>query len=74
MTPGKLIIEPTTRCNFKCEMCVKQSKGCRIIEGDLKEDVFRALTPLFPGIHTLTLTGIGEPLLYEGLEKRQVLL
>ena len=25
--PEKLIIEPSTRCNFNCKMCVKQSSG-----------------------------------------------
>jgi len=31
-------------------------------------DVFRALTPVLPHIHTLTLTGIGEPLMYAGFD------
>lgn len=68
MTPKKLIMEPTTRCNFKCEMCVKQSQGCRIREGDMGPEVFKALAPIFPHIHSLTLTGIGEPLMYNNLE------
>ncbi|MCG8684167.1 MAG: radical SAM/SPASM family putative metalloenzyme maturase [Desulfobacterales bacterium] len=49
-------------------MCVKQSEGCLIKEGDMSLDVFNALKPLFPHIHTLILTGIGEPLLYENIE------
>lgn len=69
-TPGKLIIEPTTRCNFKCGICVKQSGRADIPEGDMSEAVFQALTPLFPHIHTFILTGIGEPLLYIDLESR----
>jgi len=31
-------------------------------------DVFRALEPVLPDIRTLTITGIGEPLMYAGLE------
>ncbi len=68
MYPQKLIIEPTTRCNFKCEMCVKQSQGCQIKEGDLGLDVFESLAPLLPQVNTIIFTGIGEPLLYKGLE------
>ncbi|OQY53349.1 MAG: hypothetical protein B6230_00570 [Desulfobacteraceae bacterium 4572_89] len=68
MYPKKLIIEPTTRCNFKCEMCVKQSQGCQIKEGDLGFDVFESLDPLLPQANTIIFTGIGEPLLYKDLE------
>lgn len=68
MYPQRLIIEPTTRCNFTCEMCVKQSEGCRILEGDLEPAVFQSLLPLLPRLTTLIFTGIGEPLLYQDLE------
>jgi organic radical activating enzyme len=68
MYPKKIVIEPTTRCNFKCEMCVKQSRGCRIKEGDMGLSVFQSVTPLLPHANTIIFTGIGEPLLYEGLE------
>ncbi len=49
-------------------MCVKQSKGCRIAEGDLDPNVFHRLAPVFPHIKSIVFTGIGEPLLNEGLE------
>lgn len=68
MTPKKIIIEPTTRCNFKCEMCVKQSLGCRIREGDMDSGVFDSLVPLLDQVTTLIFTGIGEPLLHGKLE------
>ncbi len=66
--PKKLIIEPTTRCNFKCEMCVKQSKGCEILEGDMEERIFSKCEPLFPHLSSVIFTGIGEPLLHTRLE------
>jgi putative metalloenzyme radical SAM/SPASM domain maturase len=68
MYPKKIVIEPTTRCNFKCEMCVKQSPGCKIKEGDLGPGLFRAIAPSLPHVNTLIFTGIGEPLLYDDLE------
>lgn len=64
----KLVIEPTTRCNFKCNMCVKQSKGCQIPEGDMSESVFLKCTPLFPNLSSIIFTGIGEPLLHPDLD------
>jgi len=66
--PDKLIIEPTTRCNFKCEMCVKQSQGCEIAEGDLDASVFLKCENLIARASTVIFTGIGEPLLHRGLE------
>ncbi|RLC06342.1 MAG: radical SAM protein [Deltaproteobacteria bacterium] len=67
-TPEKLILEPTTRCNFKCDMCVKQSKGCRIAEGDLDDDLFSRCEGLFSHLKSVIFTGIGEPLLNINLE------
>ncbi len=66
--PEKLIIEPTTRCNFKCEMCVKQSKGCEIVEGDLNVSIFENCKDLFEHASSVVFTGIGEPLLNTSLE------
>lgn len=67
--PKKLVIEPTTRCNFKCDMCVKQSAGCKIPEKDLEDETFAAFVPLLPKLNTIIFTGIGEPLLHPGLER-----
>lgn len=67
--PEKLIIEPSTRCNFNCKMCVKQSSGCQIIEGDLTEAIFSQCEPLLFNLNTIIFTGIGEPLLNNNLEE-----
>ena len=39
--PRKLFVEVTTRCNLGCFMCVKQSHGCEMTEGDLSPDCLR---------------------------------
>jgi putative metalloenzyme radical SAM/SPASM domain maturase len=67
--PERLIIEPTTRCNFNCEMCVKQSSGCQIVEGDLTKKIFSKCEPLLSNLNTIIFTGIGEPLLNNNLEE-----
>ncbi len=66
--PSKLVVEPTTRCNFRCPMCVKQSSGESLAEGDLAPALFERLTAAFENLHALILTGIGEPLLHPELE------
>ncbi|TAL36689.1 MAG: radical SAM/SPASM family putative metalloenzyme maturase [Spirochaetes bacterium] len=67
--PARLFVEVTTRCNLRCGMCVKQSGGGNIAQGDLSEAHFRALEPAFPRLEGLVLSGIGEPLLHPGLEE-----
>jgi len=49
-------------------MCVKQSKGCRIAEGDLDDDLFSRCEGLFSHLKSVIFTGIGEPLLNINLE------
>jgi len=66
--PSRLFVETTTRCNLKCRMCVKQTDGNCIVEGDMSADIFATLEPAFPHIEALILNGIGEPLLHRGLE------
>ena len=66
--PGKLFVETTTRCNLGCFMCVKQTAGCAMTEGEMTPERFAALEPAFPHLETLLLNGIGEPLLNPGLE------
>ncbi|MBI5445058.1 MAG: radical SAM protein [Deltaproteobacteria bacterium] len=65
--PRKLFVETTTRCNLRCTMCVKQTKGNGIVEGDLSLATFEALAPAFPNLEALVLSGIGELLLHPGL-------
>jgi putative metalloenzyme radical SAM/SPASM domain maturase len=66
--PSKLFIETTTRCNLGCIMCVKQTQGAGMIEGDISPATFAALTPVFPHLEALVLNGVGEPLIHPGLE------
>jgi putative metalloenzyme radical SAM/SPASM domain maturase len=66
--PSKLFVETTTRCNLGCQMCVKQTAGCQIHEGDMSPETFAALQPALPHLQALILNGIGEPLLNPHLE------
>ncbi|MGC2063907.1 MAG: radical SAM/SPASM family putative metalloenzyme maturase [Thermodesulfovibrionales bacterium] len=66
--PSRLFVEVTTRCNLKCDMCVKQNGIGGIPEGSMSPDTFEALTPAFPHLDALVLNGIGEPLLHPQLE------
>jgi len=67
-TPTKLFVETTTRCNLKCQACVKQSYGNEIVDGDMSVKTFLSLQPAFPHLESLVLNGIGEPLLNPHLE------
>lgn len=66
--PSKLFVETTSRCNLGCFMCVKQTGGGCIAEGDLSEAHFAALEPAFPTLEALILNGVGEPLLHPRIE------
>ena len=66
--PAKLFVEPTTRCNLQCRMCVKQSRGNGIVEGMLSRQRFTALARIFPHLDSVVFSGIGEPLLHPDLE------
>lgn len=65
--PSKLFVEVTTRCNLSCSMCVKQSAGADICDGDIDPALFERLAPAFPYLEALILNGIGEPLLHPSL-------
>jgi putative metalloenzyme radical SAM/SPASM domain maturase len=67
--PSKLFVETTTRCNLGCFMCVKQTCDHAIDEGDMSATTFAALAPAFPGLKSLVLNGVGEPLLHPLLEE-----
>jgi putative metalloenzyme radical SAM/SPASM domain maturase len=67
--PSKLFVEVTTRCNLGCFMCVKQTEGCGMTEGDMAPATFAALEQAFPYLEALVLNGVGEPLLHPGLEE-----
>jgi putative metalloenzyme radical SAM/SPASM domain maturase len=57
-------VEVTTRCNLRCSICVKESPGQRIAEGDMSGEIFARLAPALPRLDALVLNGIGEPLLH----------
>ena len=67
--PAKLFVELTTRCNLSCPMCVKQSPGNEIANGDMSREKFLALSAAFPNLQALILNGIGESLLHPELEE-----
>jgi putative metalloenzyme radical SAM/SPASM domain maturase len=66
--PSRLFVETTTRCNLRCGMCMKQTSGNGIVEGDMHPDTFARLTSALPHCEALILNGIGEPLLHRQLE------
>jgi len=66
--PSKLFVETTTRCNLRCQMCVKHTEDSDIPEGDMTVKTFTALEPALPCTEALVLNGIGEPLLHPELE------
>ena len=61
--PSKLFLEPTTRCNLACPMCVKQTTASAIDDGDFAVALLPALEPAFPHLEALIISGVGEPLL-----------
>lgn len=67
--PSKLFIESTTRCNLRCAMCVKQTKGCEIGEADMPLALYERLLPAMAKTRVLVLNGIGEPLLHPELPR-----
>lgn len=66
--PSRLFVETTTLCNMKCHMCVKQSMGSGLKEGNMSFETFEALEPALVKAEALILNGIGEPLLHPDLE------
>jgi len=67
--PRKIYIETTTRCNLRCDKCIKQIKNNGIIEGDMSFETFEKILPCLSTVDQLILNGIGEPLLHPDLEK-----
>ncbi len=56
-------IEITNICNLNCKMCVRNA-----IELDIKHmnfDIFKQVVDKLKGVHTLILTGYGEPLCHD---------
>ncbi len=68
MSPTKVFVEVTTRCNLTCAMCVKQTPGCDIVSMDMSQEIFSKLLPAFSHAREIFLNGVGEPLLHPHLE------
>jgi len=69
LSPKKVYVELTTRCNLHCEMCVKYMAGSNIVEADMSPATFDRLLPELSGTDSLVLNGIGEPLLHPELTR-----
>lgn len=64
----KIYVEPTSRCNLNCVTCIRHSWNEKA--GDMEMSVYRLLLDGladFPGARTVAFSGLGEPLLHEGL-------
>jgi MoaA/NifB/PqqE/SkfB family radical SAM enzyme len=62
--PRELQVEVTAACNLRCRMClVRYRPPLDRVEGSLPFARFRALVDALPDLETLTLQGLGEPLL-----------
>lgn len=59
--PVLLVIEPTTYCNQRCEMCVRQK--AKISIGNMTYENFIRVLDKFEYVVSLSLTGLGEPFL-----------
>lgn len=67
-SPKKIYVEPSSRCNLACEMCIRHA--WHEPEGDLAADTWQRLLSSLrgrPGEITVQFSGFGEPLLHEGL-------
>jgi radical SAM protein with 4Fe4S-binding SPASM domain len=60
--PIQLYIEPTNRCNSKCNICVRTFYQNEQIK-DLSFAKFKSIVDQFPRLERVVLHGIGEPLL-----------
>jgi radical SAM protein with 4Fe4S-binding SPASM domain len=62
--PRELQVEVTAACNLRCRMClVRYRPALDRTEGSLSFECFREIVDALPELDTLTLQGLGEPLL-----------
>lgn len=64
-SPMEIDMEPTIRCNFRCEMC--QTTTWDRKADDLSLDKFQVILKQLPFLSLIKLQGMGEPLLNEQL-------
>jgi len=60
--PTELYVEPTNRCNSRCQTCVRTFTALEPPR-DLTLDEFRGLVDQVPCLQRVVLHGVGEPLL-----------
>lgn len=60
-----LVIESTSRCNLKCEMCPRNS--FKQTPGDIDLELFKKISKYFKSGMDINLAGWGEPLLHTDL-------
>ena len=62
--PRELQVEVTAACNLRCRMClVRYRPPLDRVQGSLSFECFRRIVDALPGLDTLTLQGLGEPLM-----------
>jgi len=62
--PRELQIEVTGACNLRCKMClVRYRPALPRVAGSMPFETFRRIVDALPELHTITLQGLGEPLL-----------
>lgn len=62
--PYRIGIELTNKCNINCIHCIKRT-GYEL--GEMSLENFKKILPQFPNIISLSLNGVGEPLLHPQL-------
>jgi MoaA/NifB/PqqE/SkfB family radical SAM enzyme len=66
--PQHLQVEVTAACNLRCRMClVGHREPIDRVSGSMRPDAFANLVAGLPGLRSMTLQGLGEPLLAPGL-------
>ena len=65
--PTMMDIEPASRCNYACGMCILHTWKNRKRADDMTFEMFRRLLDQQPGLWEVKLQGLGEPLLNRDL-------
>lgn len=62
--PREIQLEVTGACNLRCRMClVRYRPPLERVAGSMSFEEFRRVIDALPDLHTVTLQGLGEPLL-----------